>query len=354
MYLTADRSAPNGHANHRGRFLLLAQTALSIALLAYVFSNVDLKDAAAAARGANPLLLMVAVLQLSAQIFLAAARWEIVARSLGGELPFRIALRFTWIGVFFNQALPASVGGDGVRIWLYWLRFRNRRIAVHSVALERLVMIGSLLLLVLAVQPGLATRGAPVSIVFTDAFVLGVMAICLLLLLAARPMFQNPQRFLVIRLLGFVAEDIRVLLRNVPRSAMVTLLSLAAHVNISITAWLIAQALGLALPLMDCLILIPVVVLASTLPISVGGWGIREGVTVSLLALVGVSSAEALALSLLLGFAGIAISLPGAILWLNQRTTRPRGESILHEYAAPEQQQDPFSREASEVLPRQG
>jgi uncharacterized membrane protein YbhN (UPF0104 family) len=148
-----------------------------------------------------------------------------------------------------------------------------------------------------------------------------------------------------------VAEDVRILLRNAPLSAIVAVLSLAAHINIAITAWLIAQALGLALSLTDCLVLMPVVVLASTLPISIGGWGIREGVTVSVLALVGVSSAEALALSILLGLAGIAISLPGAIVWLSQRT-RPRPDSILREYAAPERQ-DPFSTEATEVLPRQ-
>jgi hypothetical protein len=52
------------------------------------------------------------------------------------------------------------------------------------------------------------------------------------------------------------------------------------------------------------------------LPISVGGWGVREGAAIGLFGLVGVSSADALAWSILLGLAGIVAAIPGSLLWL--------------------------------------
>lgn len=82
-----------------------------------------------------------------------------------------------------------------------------------------------------------------------------------------------------------------------------------------IAAWLIARALGLGVTLADCVVLIPVIVLVSILPISVGGWGVRESVMVGLFALIGISSSDALALSVLLGLGGIVVAIPGAFLW---------------------------------------
>src|SRR6185295_8124270 len=105
------------------------------------------------------LLLGAAVAQLALQPVLGALRWRVVARALGDAFPFATALRYTWIGTFFAQALPGAVGGDLVRAWLYWNRGLGRRLAANTVALERTAMMFSLLLVVAAVQPGLVARG---------------------------------------------------------------------------------------------------------------------------------------------------------------------------------------------------
>jgi len=91
----------------------------------------------------------------------------VVVGSLGADLPFSPALQIVWIGAFFSQVLARSVGGDVVRMWLCRIRCGSRRPAIHSIALERLVMVIVLLLLVLAIQPGLAARGVPISIAFS-------------------------------------------------------------------------------------------------------------------------------------------------------------------------------------------
>ena len=71
--------------------------------------------------------------------------------------------------------------------------------------------------------------------------------------------------------------------------------------------------------------LIPPILLILTLPISIGGWGIREGAMIWAFALVGVTNEEALVLSVLFGFATLAITLPGGLIWLLTRESKDNG-----------------------------
>jgi len=74
-----------------------------------------------------------------------------------------------------------------------------------------------------------------------------------------------------------------------------------------------AYAMGIPLTLMDCLLVTPPVVLLSAVPISIAGWGVREGVMVASLSMIGVTSENALAISVLLGFTMLANGLLGAL-----------------------------------------
>jgi len=309
----------------RRRILLIGQGCLSAALVAYLARKVNIGQAGAAVLGANPFLLAAAVIQLGVPVFLTALRWRLVARNMKGDLPFASALRFVWIGAFFGQVLPASVGGDAVRMWLYWLRCRRRQLAIHSVALERLAMVVVLLLLVLVIQPGLAARGAPISITILAAAVLAVMVAGLVVLLLSARLLARYKKRALVRMVAGLAGDARRLFTNPRAGSTLAALSLVAHLNTVVAFWIIANALGLGITLADCLVLVPVITLAATLPISLSGWGVREGVAISLFGLVGVSSASALALSILFGLAAILVALPGSILWFMRERNAKMG-----------------------------
>jgi uncharacterized membrane protein YbhN (UPF0104 family) len=57
------------------------------------------------------------------------------------------------------------------------------------------------------------------------------------------------------------------------------------------------------------------VALLTSLPISIGGWGVRETAMIGLLGLVGVPASAALVLSVELGLITMAASLPGLVFW---------------------------------------
>ena len=91
---------------------------------------------------------------------------------------------------------------------------------------------------------------------------------------------------------------------------------------VALEAWTLAQAQHLGVSLIDFAILMPPVMLIVALPISAGGWGVREGAIVAALALAGVGTAPALLLSIELGVIGTLISLPGGAIWLRRCFSR--------------------------------
>jgi len=80
-----------------------------------------------------------------------------------------------------------------------------------------------------------------------------------------------------------------------------------------------AQASGAQLDLLVCLTLAPPVLLLATLPVSFGGWGVREAALIGLLAPFGIAADQALGISIALGLLVMAAGLPGGVLWLMPR-----------------------------------
>ena len=71
------------------------------------------------------------------------------------------------------------------------------------------------------------------------------------------------------------------------------------------------------------MIVLPVVVLGASVPISFAGWGVREGAMVLMLGKMGISSADALALSIVLGLVLMSVSILGGFVWLSVRKEMP-------------------------------
>src|SRR5258707_8019487 len=88
------------------------------------------------------------------------------------------------------------------------------------------------------------------------------------------------------------------------------------HVVTIVFVWSVGRAQGLALPLPDAAVLFTVMIGVAFIPISIGGWGLRELAVISLLASYGVAPERALLLSVCFGLALAFGSLPGALTWL--------------------------------------
>ena len=96
----------------------VVRCAVTLGLLWLLGANIDLEAVGGTFAAASPGWIVVTLVLGFTQPVLGTGRWRIVCRQLGKPLHFLMLLRFTLIGVFFNQCLPSTVGGDAVRIWL--------------------------------------------------------------------------------------------------------------------------------------------------------------------------------------------------------------------------------------------
>jgi hypothetical protein len=98
---------------------------------------------------------------------------------------------------------------------------------------------------------------------------------------------------------------------------------LAIHALAVVAASLVARAYGVEPSLGVWVSIIPLSFLASAMPVSIGGWGVREGAIILLAAPLGVPPAEALLVSLTIGVLNVVASLPGALVLLRSHRADP-------------------------------
>ena len=78
--------------------------------------------------------------------------------------------------------------------------------------------------------------------------------------------------------------------------------------------------MGLNISLFGMLLVVPITNLLMALPISIAGWGVREGVMIAGLGYLNVSAEAAFALSILYGLLMLVVSLPGLVDWIWRKT----------------------------------
>jgi len=112
------------------------------------------------------------------------------------------------------------------------------------------------------------------------------------------------------RLIGVIIRDLRRVLFSSVDSLWIVGLSIAVQAMLVMNIYFCALALGTELGTLQ-LLMLPLIMLISSIPISFGGWGLRESVMITGLGFVGVSANDALAVSVSFGIAQMVIGLPG-------------------------------------------
>lgn len=302
--------------------LKAAATAVAIWL---ILRQIDLSAAWAQIVAASPALLLAGFGLLLAQVAVNGIRWSALARSSGMNLPPRRAIRGFHESLFFGQFTPSGLGGDAWRVYSVKDVSPSIAHAMHSVVMDRVIGAAALILLVFI---GTAISLATGKVVEKNALLVGA-AIAGVLCAGVAGAFtftRLPERFLNYDRFG-AGESIRrmshlviAVVRKPTLLAATFGLSLAGHVLCASSVWVFARALGFDPGLAACLVIVPLAVLISMAPITIAGWGLREGVIAAGFFRAGVELEVAGALSLVFGLALASIGLTGgAMLWLSRR-----------------------------------
>lgn len=299
---------------------LAVRSAVTFGLLALIANNIDIAGLGARFRALDFATAGMAVGLLMLQLWVAAYRWHLVANVYAPPVPVRILARFCFVAQFFSQLLPSTVGGDVIRTWLFQRQGSGLRPALLSILADRLFGVCALMLLVgLALTLPAAARidpGARISILVLVTMGAGALVGLILCGFLPAAWFAHNR---ITRLLRDLTLGLRRLLSAGHRTWALAAVSLSIHAASIVGIWLISRAVGLSVGIGVLLVTVPIALIAAMVPISIGGWGVREGVLVTLLAIYDVARDGALAMSLLFGVALALASLPGAVLWLTTR-----------------------------------
>ncbi len=313
------------------------KAAVTVGLIWLVVGSVDIGDTVDRIRGIPIWIAPVALTLMLMQFLLATWRWRIVMRQFDQDLPFKTAFRFFFEGMFFNQALPSTVGGDGIRIYRSFRAGLPLETAINSVILDRVLGLASQVLLVAVAQPLFYQRvdDPAARLTFTLIFILAAAGISMLLLMSWMPVQLH--RWSIFRGLTALSVAARLAFSRPKVLLPVVALSVAGHLLTVTVFYLLFWSLDLPATFMDSLVLVPSILLLATVPVSVAGWGLREGAMVAAFGLIGVAAGGAAAVSVLFGLGLIVLSLPGGLLWFIGSDRRVADVSHLtpEEHASP-------------------
>ncbi len=318
--------------------------ALGAAILLAIALSLDLKAVLHTLLSVAPLAIVVGFIIALVQILFAAGRLSAVVGIYGRYLPVGGAFRVTLEGMFFGQTFVSFLGGDALRIW----RIRGYGLELHdataAVVLDRLIGIFMNHALVLASLPWLleVIVAPTVRLGLIVLAVAGVAGIGLVALLAVVPgrlgLFRrlplNIRENRIVQVFLHTAMIGRHLLR--PERRLIVAAVLALLISLSNCALFFVLLLGWGVSptvAAGCALLVPAILEIAMLPISVAGWGVREGTAIVAFGALGVPAEIAFGSSVLFALILLAVSLIGGGLWMIDRREIGSLEAIERETA---------------------
>jgi len=320
------------------RFLYtILKIAVSAGLIAVLVSRIGAGAIVASLGRTDPVWLSAALLLFTASYGLGALQWAMLLRGEGIRLPFRRTLAFYYVGLFFNNFLPSQLGGDMFRMFDVRKATSDTAAAVSTVFLDR--VFGLLLMSGLAVFSGpFILSGRDVNPLFWGFILLLIAGWTLALCLFFSKRMARPLAWVFERVVSkrfhvrcrAIYEKIHRFGRNRRLLVSVLMVSLIVQTMRILTHCLVGRALGLSFPVLYYFLLIPAVAILASLPVSIGGLGIREQTAVILFSAVGMYGEDAAVMEFLAYLVAIVTSMPGGIIFTLRRRA-VRVSSVLAE-----------------------
>lgn len=307
---------------------LLIKVAVSAGLLAFLVSRMSLAELVRVARGVDPWMMSVASLVFFVSNVLGSFQWHGLLRASGVSVTWGQSFRFYFVGLFFNNFLPANIGGDAVKVYDVTRVGSNVYQVIAVTILDRLIGIFSLCLLATMTVLGLMLAH-PIE---TQGLYLFVFLLCMvppLFFYLVEPLSSLLRRLVSgVRALSLDERGRQVLdymghfKGRRPLVARLVLLSFAIQALRVWTHILVAQSLGVpvgSFTVAMFFVFVPLLSLAMIPPITINGLGIREALGIVLFAQAGIGQADAFTIEFLTYVVSICVSLLGLIFFLSRR-----------------------------------
>ena len=283
------------------------QIVVSISLIVWIFLNIDFQNTLKLFATTNILSFILCVISLTVLVVPAAIRWRWFVSNFmpNGMAPpaLGLAIRINTVNIALNQFLPSTLGGDLYRViiakslGLSLLKSTGATVADRLSAFIILIIIsGPALILTLV-----SLRG----IVWLPQMNIWLALIAVLLLFVFCWVFIQKYATQFASAFALLQSFLRangLINRVVFTSLIIQLVTLAVMI-------VTAKTLGIAIGVFTLFGIMAASLVASRLPISVAGWGVRGGGLVGFLGAYGVAAEKAFATSVIYGLAELAAAM---------------------------------------------
>ncbi|ABC23676.1 lysylphosphatidylglycerol synthase transmembrane domain-containing protein [Rhodospirillum rubrum] len=320
--------------------LTLAKLAVSAGILWVIFSGIDTQGLWARLDRDVALVGGVALVLLQIQALGGGWRWTLVLRAHDRRVGFAQAWRNVLLGLFVNQAMPSTIGGDTVRVWNGTRLGLPLGLAARSVVVDRVCSFLGLILLCALGLPALRRQASdPLVAAGLTTLVIGGLC-CLGALLALRFLPGAVARARGVAPFVALSRSAWSVLLGRTTALPILGLLLFPHVIDILVVWLFAGAIGSPATLWQIALVFPPAILVAAVPLSIAGWGLREGALVLGFAIIGLPADQAVTVSLLYGLSAVITGVIGGAIWaLGDRdglgALRRGGREALAETRAP-------------------
>lgn len=296
---------------------------VSIGLLFLLLRGTNLTEFLDMAREADFLFLGIALSLVLLAVTAGAYRWQRLLSVQNIRVPLYRLFGLYLVGLFFNNLLPSTIGGDIVRMHEISRYTGKPSASVASVIGERILSAFSL---AMTAAVGLILSYRIASRFTGLVVILLAVTLAIILLLAVEKWrtgvgkrIKLPARFSLRKRLDELLVSMGACLQDRWNVALVIVCSMFFHLTqISIT-YFIFLSLGLHIPFSYFLLFIPIISAIQILPISISGFGLREGAYVYFFGAVGLSSAQAITASLVFWALVTLVSLGGGLIFALRR-----------------------------------
>ncbi|HHX43430.1 MAG TPA: flippase-like domain-containing protein [Chloroflexi bacterium] len=299
----------------------LIKIAVTLGLLLVMVFTLDLSQVWGALASARWADLAIALLLYQVGIIVRAYRWQALLRAFGITASLPRLTRLYYVGMFFNSFLPSGFGGDVVRMVELSQDGADTSLAISTVLVDRIMGLLVLFVMALIALP-FSWQLVPATVTLALLALIAGVALGIYLLLN-RPLVEALARRLppVGKLLARpTIAALYASFHRYDRPALVraAAASLVFNLSLIVTQAYLGRAVGVHLSLGYFFLFVPILSSLLTLPISISGFGVREGGYVVLFGQAGVAAPQAVAMSLLFYAVNALTGLVGGVLYLVQ------------------------------------
>jgi uncharacterized protein (TIRG00374 family) len=303
------------------------QLIFALAMFAALFMNIDRHTVSNLLSSVNLNYLLIASLVLIFQVIVASYRWLKFLRLAGFSPPASQCIQSFAVSSLVNSVLPGGVGGDITRMWITARNGASRGVAMYTVLVDRiftLVGLGLLVTITLLLSLSWLTEMSKID---WFALALGISLLGGFIVLTLIAPLVNHFKISIVFFLSPIirlSSSVSHILQHPRQLILLLSIIMLGHLMLISTVAILAYGLQIALPLSAIFVGIPVVLLFSSIPITPGGWGIRESTMVLVLSQFQVAGEAALSLSILFGIISTLANVPMATWWFIRKISVKR------------------------------